>query len=401
MPTRKNLIVGVDEKNTGNLSLGAGFSTVDSLVGFAEVSQGNFDLFNPPTFTGAGQKARLRVQLGTERQDYLMSFVEPWFLGRKLSLGVDAYYRNLGFESLNGIYNEVLAGGRVSLTKALGTENLIGSVSYTLEEVGILLNDGYAGTQYIPSGDPTGIPMPTSPPGSPPAGPSQTVYPNVPQAILDQQGYHLLSELGASLAYDTRNSVQLPNKGQRTELSGQFVGGPLGGDFEFYKLELKTAWYFKGFASGHVLELTGRAGVAQSLQSQDVPFYERYYLGGLYSLRGFKYRSISPRDPNYPSNPSMPNEPIGGDSYWFGSAEYSLPIIERLRFALFYDIGAVASAPYSFGTSGNFDSDYGAGLRLNLPIGPLRLDYAIPIQHDQYNGTSGQFQFGVGYTREF
>ena len=334
VPNRKDLIVGVDEKNTGNLTMGAGFSSVDALVGFAEVSQGNFDLFNPPTFTGAGQKFRLRVQLGTERQDYLMSFVEPWFLGRKLSLGVDVYYRDLGFESLNGIYDEILAGGRVSLTKALGTENLVGSISYTLEDVGILLNGGYHGTEYISVPDPgepwSGVGMPTGPGGPPPGANYQTVLPNVPQAILEQQGYHLLSELGASLAYDTRNSVQLPNKGQRTELSGQFVGGPLGGDLDFYKLELKSGWYFKGFAPGHVLEVTARAGVAQSLQSQDVPFYERYYLGGLYSLRGFKYRSIGPRDPDYgPSNPSMPNEPIGGDSYWFGSAEYSLPVIER------------------------------------------------------------------------
>src|SRR5258707_909340 len=94
---RKNLIVGVDEKNTGNLTMGAGFSSVDSIVGFVEVSQGNFDLFHPPTFTGGGQKFRLRVQIGTERQDYLLSFIVPWFLGRKLSLGVDLYHFRLEF----------------------------------------------------------------------------------------------------------------------------------------------------------------------------------------------------------------------------------------------------------------------------------------------------------------
>src|SRR5262249_20744722 len=86
VPNRKNLIVGVDEKNTGNFTLGAGFSSVDSIVGFAEISQGNFDLFHPPTFTGGGQKFRLRIQLGTQRKDFVISFVEPWFLGRKLSL---------------------------------------------------------------------------------------------------------------------------------------------------------------------------------------------------------------------------------------------------------------------------------------------------------------------------
>jgi len=136
-----------------------------------------------------------------------------------------------------------------------------------------------------------------------------------------------------------------------------------------------------------------------------VPFYDRYYLGGLYTLRGFRYRSVAPRE--RPFGDGFSREPIGGDTYWFGSAEYSIPIIptehERgvgLRFAMFYDIGNVMLNPYSY----NFDKyldNWGLGLRLNLPIGPLRLDYGIPITHDRFNGGSGQFQFGVGYTRQF
>ena len=79
----------------------------------------------------------------------------------------------------------------------------------------------------------------------------------------------------------------------------------------------------------------------------------------------------------------MPDEPIGGDSYWFGSLEYSIPILEKengvgVRFALFYDVGAVGAGPYSF--SGNFDDDWGLGFHLNIPhLGPLRLEYGIPI----------------------
>src|SRR5258708_2983100 len=140
VPNRKNLVVGVDEKSTGNLTAGAGFSSVDSLVGFAEMYQGNFDLFHPPTFTGGGQKFRLRVQLGTQRQDYLASFVEPWFLGRKLALGVDLYHRDLNFQSVGSLYDELRTGAKFSLTRALGKENLIGSVSYTIEDVGIIFN---------------------------------------------------------------------------------------------------------------------------------------------------------------------------------------------------------------------------------------------------------------------
>jgi outer membrane protein insertion porin family len=378
-PNRKNLVVGVDEKKTGNMTLGAGFSSVDSVVGYVEVNQGNFDLFKPPTFTGGGQKFRLRVQIGTERQDYIASFVEPWFLGRKLSLGVDAYWRDLAYQSLNDLYDEIRTGGKIGLTRALGSDRLIGNVSYTVEDVMIKLTD------------------------------SANSF-NVPPTISSEttNGYSLLSRARTSLAYDTRGAGELPSSGQRTEVSAEAVGGPLGGNKNFYKLELHTGWYFKGFAKGHVLELVGSTGVAQAFDHDaDVPFYERYYLGGLYSLRGYKYRSVSPREGSYATDNYYAQEPVGGDTYWFMSAEYSIPIIERLRLAFFYDIGAVNSDPFQYSmkdpNTGKFDynDNYGVGIRLNLPIGPLRLDYGIPIHHDSFNGGSGRFQFGVGYTREF
>jgi outer membrane protein insertion porin family len=388
----KNLVVGVDEKSTGNLTVGAGFSSVDEVVGYAEISQGNFDLFKAPTFTGAGQKFRLRVQIGTKRQDYTTSFIEPWFLGYKLALEVDLYYRQLDFQSLHDVYDERRIGGKVSLTRALGSDFLIGSVSYTLEDVGIDLNNGWHETRSNGSGTPQGGDgIGTPAPGRLPQ--------NVPNAILDEvHDDSLLHRFGSSLAYDTRGAGFLPDRGQRSEITGELVTG----DRQFYKLEAKTAWYFKGFFTGHVLEVVGRAGTADSLESgRDVPFYDRYYLGGLYSMRGYKYRAISPRE-HQPGNHNSAyfNEPIGGDSYWFGSAEYSIPIIERVRFALFYDIGNVMADSYSFKFS-DFDDNWGVGLRLNLPIGPLRLDYGVPIHHDQFNDSSGQFQFGVGYTREF
>jgi outer membrane protein assembly factor BamA len=102
----------------------------------------------------------------------------------------------------------------------------------------------------------------------------------------------------------------------------------------------------------------------------------------------------------------MPNEPVGGDSYWATSVDYYIPIIEKeggvsLRLALFYDAGAVTGSAYSFSTQ-FFNDDYGAGLLLNIPhLGPLQLYYGIPIHHDQFNGSSGKFQFGFGYARQF
>lgn len=386
VPNRKNLIIGVEEKNTGNVSMGAGFSSVDSLVGFAEFSQGNFDLFNPPNFTGDGQKLRLRLQLGTERQDYVLTFVEPWFLGRKISFGVELFHRDLDFQSDNDIYTETRTGGKLSLTKPLWSDYLIGGISYSLENVGIDLNSGFHGDRVVIEYDDSGRPIPRVQPS------------NVPPSILQEVGDSLISKVGLSLAYDTRNSVLLPDAGQRTRLSAEVATRALGGERDYYQLELTSAWYFRGFFKGHVLEVTGRGGVTEGFNGDDVPFYDRFYLGGLYSLRGFEYRAISPRDPGF-------DEPIGGRTYAFGSAEYSIPIINKekaggVRFAFFYDIGFVNEDAYDFDGK-NFSDDWGIGLRLNLPIGPLRLDYAFPINHDKYSDGDGRFQFGVGYTREF
>jgi outer membrane protein insertion porin family len=381
-PGQKNVVVNVEEQNTGNFTVGAGFSSVDALVGFAEVSQSNFDLFKPPYFTGGGQKIRLRVQIGTERQDYELSFVEPWFMNRKLSLGVDLYRHQLDFESPNDIFDETRTGAKISLTRALGSDFLIGSVHYTVEDVGIDLNNGWHDLKQAN-----------------PETPSDAR--NVPNAILEQVGDHFYQRVGASLAYDTRNSTQLPNHGQKTELAGEVSSS----DTSFYKVELTTEWYFPGFFKGHVLEIGGRTGVADSLEGGDVPFFDRYFLGGMYSMRGYKFRRVAPREQPVDPTAMVPNEPIGGDSYWFGSVEYSIPIFEKeggvgLRFAMFYDIGAVAADSYSI--SSDYDDDVGVGLRLNIPhLGPLRLDYGLPITHDKYNSSSGQFQFGVGWSRPF
>jgi len=403
VPNRDDLLIGVEEKNTGNLSFGAGFSSVDSIVGFAEITQGNFDLFHPPTFTGGGQKFRLRVQLGTERQDVILSFVEPWFLDRKLAFGTELYSRRLNFQSLDNLYDESRTGARLTLDRALWSDFVRGGIFYNIEQVGILLNDGVHNYE-LAYGNGTGGPGGGS-------GTPTLVYPTAPQAILTEAGYSWLSTIGGNLTYDTRNNTRLPNAGQRTELLGEITTPYLGGQMNFYKLELQSAWYFKGFAKGHVLELLGRIGVADGLGGDNVPFYEAYYLGGMYSLRGFEYRSISPRELN--PNPALPpntyfTEPVGGNTYWFASAEYSVPIFGEgeagsglgARFAVFYDVGSVGAAAYDLNAD-DYSSNWGLGIRLNLPIGPLRLDYGIPIKYDQFSDGSGRFQFGVGWSRPF
>lgn len=378
VPDRKNLVITVEEKGTGDVRFGAGFSSIDELVGFVELTQGNADIFKQPLFfgKGAGQKLRLLAMLGTARKDIQFSFIEPWFLGRKLALGTDLYYRELRYWS--DVYDVIRGGARLTLTRSLWNDYWRGTVGYEIENVGIVnMPDPY----YVT--DPNG---------------QTTYYDPVSPEIRSEEGYTLVSKAIASVRYDSRNSVLLPNWGQNTALEAEVAGGPLGGEADFYKVELSSSRYFPGFLPGHVLELIGRIGVVDNYGFDDrVPLFSRWFMGGLYSLRGYRYRAVGPYD-------SYGSEPIGGRTFWFGSAEYSVPLIERLRLAAFYDIGNVYPDAYSFETAGPdygpYADNWGLGVRLNIPgMGPLRLDYAIPIRHDPFVGGSGRFQFSVGYTR--
>jgi len=355
VPNRKNLVIDVEEGSTGHVEVGAGFSSIDSLFGFVGYREGNFDLFNPPYFRGGGQKFRVGATIGLERKDYQISFTEPWFLNRKLALGVDLFHSELNYYS--DLYDFTQTGVRLSLTKALPF-NLIGSVSYTLENI-ILDN----------------------------------VSPDAPLVIRLEDPHQLISKVGTSLAYDTRNNALEPTRGQRTEVLAELAGGPLGFDADFYKWEVRSSWFFPGFLEGHVWEFVGRVGVAEAYDdSVTVPLFDRYFLGGVNSLRGYKYRSIGPY---------AQDEPIGGNTFWFGSVDYTIPIIERLKFAIFYDIGNVYLRSYDFDFA-NYADNWGVGIRLNIPrLGPLRLDYGIPITHDDNVSGSGKFQFSVGFTRDY
>lgn len=411
-PGQRNLVVGVEEKNTGNIALGAGYSSVDKLVGYVEVTQGNFDLFNPPTFTGGGQKARARAQIGTERQDYILGFSEPWFLGRRLRLDTELYYRDLSYLSDN--YTQRVIGGNIGLTKGLPF-NFTLNTTYTLQQVDITFDSGFIAQfpptiqeiQYATNNGQVSIVGTNTVPADQPV-------------LLQQAGETLVSSLNWTLAHDTRNSLMLPTRGHRVQFEPMLAGGPLAGEASFYQLEMKAAQYLSparlfspssgtyDFFKEHVLELVGNIGVVEAYHDGDrgsegvVPLFNRYYLGGMYSLRGFQFREVGPKQPGT-------GEPTGGGTYWFTSAEYSIPLIPRVRFAVFFDAGMVYPDSYSFepqyypdgSSTGVYNSNWGVGLRLNLPIGPLRLDYGVPIKTDRFNDDSGRFQFGVGWIRDF
>ncbi len=349
VPGRKDLNVLVEEKRTGSFNFGAGFSSIENLLGFAEITQGNFDVTNWPHLTGGGQKFRLRVQYGTKRKDFVIALTEPYFLDRELSVGGEVFYREASFTS--SVYDERRYGFDVTARKRFG-QFVSGRTGYRLENVGI-----------------------------------QNVDSNASQTIKDEQGDRLKSEISAGIRYDTRDSVFLTRRGEVVDLSGYVAGGFLGGKTDIYGFDLEATKYIL-LPWDTILTFSGQLASVSTWASGDrVPIFDRLYLGGANNLRGFKFRDVGPKDED--------GEPIGGNSLWRFTAEYTFPIMDKIRGAFFYDAGSVGSSSFDFGSSVN--SDVGIGVRLDLPIGPVRLDYGIPVQADRFNDSSGKFQFNIGY----
>jgi outer membrane protein insertion porin family len=349
IPGRKDLTILVQEKRTGSLSFGGGFSTVDKLVGFAELTQGNFDLFNWPSFTGGGQKFRLRLQYGTERKDFILAVTEPYFLDRRLSLSGQAFYNEANY--LSAQYDQRNYGFLFELRKPINAY-MYGTLGYTLQDVDIF-----------------------------------NVDPSSSEFIQSQKGSSVESKILSSLVFDSRDNPLLSRRGQRVTLSPMIAGGFLGGDVQVYAFDLEGSQYFH-LPWDTILLINGEiATVSQWGSGNQVPIYERLFLGGSNNLRGFPFREVGPQDEN--------GEPVGGQSMARTTIEWTFPIIEKARGALFYDMGFVNSSAWSFGFN-HTASDIGIGLRLDLPIGPLRLDYGYPVMRDGYNG-GGHFNFNVGY----
>ncbi len=350
IPGRKDLLVQVQEKRTGALNFGAGFSTIESLLGFVELNQGNFDLFNYPTFTGGGQKFRARVQYGTRQQNYLISLTEPYFLDQRLSLGGDLFYREASF--LSSLYDQRNYGIGLNLRKPL-TPFASVSLDYRLEEIDIFNADLLAASP----------------------------------AIQAEVGNRLKSQISTTLLYDTRDSVFLTRRGHRVVFTPYIAGGFLGGNTQEYGFRLEGSQYFL-FPYDVILTLNGEVGVVDVWGDGDrVPLFDRLFLGGANDLRGFNFRDVGPKDTN--------GEPLGGRTLARATIEATVPIIPRIRGAVFYDTGFVNADSYDFGTQ-HLVSDVGVGLRLDLPIGPLKIDYGIPLLKDN-NSNGGKIQFSVGY----
>ncbi len=339
----KDLLVRVVEKPTGTINFGAGFSSIDSLTGFFEITQTNFDLFDWPQFTGAGQRFRLSVRAGSERKDASISITEPWLFGHRLALTTEAYYRDLLF--LSDQYDQTEVGAAISLRKSLG-EFTYGVVEYRFENIDVEAETGAS------------------------------------QAFLNEDGEFIKSSVGLSVVRDTRDNVFLPRKGHK--VSGGFEFAGLGGDVDDTIATISGAQHFELPHDG-IFSLSGKF---QNSSNGDHVF-TRHMLGGANSLRGFDYRDVGPRDP-------VSGEVLGGNQSWNATAEVSYPIVEKIRGAAFYDVGEVSDGPVG-SVGGGMHSDWGLGLRLFiLGSAPVRLDYALPLQSDGFSDDGGRFQFTMG-----
>jgi outer membrane protein insertion porin family len=353
----RDLNVLLEEKRTGQLNFGAGFSSNDNLLGFAEVSQSNFDIGNWNNFTGGGQKFRTRVQYGVLRKDISVSLTEPFLFDRKLSYTQELFYRSASFVS--DAYSEQRFGFDSSLQWPT-SEFSRTRAGYRLENIGVDITDS-------------------------------TI--NVPDLRnLKAAGDLIKSQVYGSWIYDSRDSLFLSRKGHRIEVGGSVSGGPLGGDIDVYTLNTQATKYFN-LPWDTILTLDGELAVADSYSGGEtyggVPLYDRLFLGGVNNLRGFRFRHATPFF-------TGTNEPSGGRSLSRATAELTVPVMEKVRAAVFYDIGAISRSSFNFG--GTVASDAGFGLRLELPIGPVRIDYAIPQEKpNAQSSSSGRFNFNMGY----
>lgn len=354
-----DLNVQLKEQPTGRFAAGVGFSSVDSLVGYVELAQGNFSYKRWPPI-GDGQKFKIRAQLGTERNDLDISFVEPWFMDRQLSFGIDLYHRESRYYS--DVYDQRTDGFRLSLGKPLSRFTR-GTLAYSLERFDVF-----------------------------------DVAPTATPIIASEEGVRSKSALEYTWLYDSRNHPFTPNRGNKTTISPYIAGGALGGQTDIHGVRVRSAQYwplvgdmiFNLRGQAESVEAFGDSKDADTLYGDGVPLFDRLFLGGSYTLRGFEYRDVGPK--------SLTGDPIGGNSSAYATAELTFPIWSPIRGATFYDCGFVNVDSWDFNPS-NYNDNWGIGLRLNLPGFPLQFDYAWPITYDdRFQSGDGRFNFLIGHS---
>src|SRR2546430_3130527 len=204
---RKDLVIQVEEKRTGSLNFGAGYSTVDKLIGFVELTQGNFDISNWPGLTGAGQKFRAKAQIGSQRKDFSAGLTEPYFLDRPFSLGGQLFYSEATY--LSSVYSQRNYGFSLEARKPIWSW-IYGVLGYSLQNYEIY-----------------DVPSDRSPEN------------------LAEEGTTTKSMVSTSLVWDRRDNPFLTRKGERIAISPYVTGGPLGGDEQIYGFDVSATKYVR------------------------------------------------------------------------------------------------------------------------------------------------------------
>lgn len=379
-----DVIVDVREGNTGSFSAGAGLSSGESFLFNVRLSEAN--LF------GRGQAAVLNLDFGSIRRNLILSFTEPYFLDTELTLGFDLFNWELFFDE----FARGGTGGSVRLLyplPALGLDVVrlgpLGDASLLDTRIGVDYRLELADIFDVSRG--------------------------APSVIQAEQGSSLISSISPRVFRDTRNSLLDPTAGGYQDISIEFAG--LGGESQFINAQSRARWYIPLFRIPKLGMLTGSSGFNFAFGygyggDVELPLFERYFPGGINSLRGFEVRSLGPavnvfqqgkgKDGNCPLGPGycarlFRHDPIGGSQQLILSNEVIFPIIEGLglKGVLFCDAGNAFLARDGINFSGMRVS-VGGGFRWLSPMGPLRLELGFPLNAESGDRVQTiQFSFGA------
>lgn len=363
-PNSRDLIIDVEERGTGSVMVGCGYSSVDHLIGFFEISESNFDLFNWGNFRGAGQKARLNISASSDNTDVEASFTEPWLFDKRLALNVEGYYRTREYSE----YDQNRAGGSIGIAKHIPWVGRVG-LSYNLEQVKL---DNFIDGEYYFADHPDKI-----------------------FKYSDEDDKYLLGSLKLQWTFDTRNNPMIPTDGTRAVAYAKLYNSAFGSDYDMYELDFNFRNY-QSLPWGHVLSLYAHAKVIESFDDEIIPIGNRFFLGGGRETRGYKYRDIGPKLLPAEENTNKRHRPYGGQTFLSASLEYTIPITSMLRFATFYDIGNVWEDAYDFDFS-EYAHSVGFGIRIDVPGFPVRLDFAHSLGEDDDYTRSDTFVFWMGF----
>lgn len=327
--------VKVKEKPTGFLSVGGGYSSVDKFIFMADITQGN--LF------GRGQFIKLKGELGGKSTFYEVSFRDPWFLDRPVSFSTGLYKTTREYIE----YDKDAFGFYVDFGKSFA-EYWRAGISYNFEKAKIT-----------------------------------DIKEDASVIIRDQEGSHTTSSVTPSISRDTRDNFLDPMRGSRNSLSVTFAG--LGGTNGYIKTLIDSAWYFPFKQTAFMVR--GRFGYSTDILNKILPLYERYYVGGIYTVRGVGFGEAGPKDPKT-------GDPIGGTEELIFNLEYIFPLVSemRLKGVVFFDAGNAYDNFVDFPTL-RYTS--GLGFRWISPIGPLRVEWGYNL--DKKPGeSSSKFEFAFG-----